>query len=47
MFSIRPQDKKRVIRKKAEADKAALLARGIDVRDQSNILDEEDADLLF
>jgi len=41
------QDKKRIARKKAEARKAELLERGIDVRDQSNILDEEDADLLF
>jgi len=41
------QDKKRIARKKAEERKAELLERGIDVRDQSNILDEEDADLLF
>lgn len=41
------QDKKRIARKKAENLKAELLEQGIDVRDQSNILDEEDADLLF
>lgn len=41
------QDKKRIARKKAEQRKAEMLERGIDVRDQSNILDEEDADLLF
>lgn len=41
------QDKKRIARKKAEVKQAELLARGIDVRDQTNILDEEDNDLLF
>jgi len=41
------QDKKRIARKKAEVKKAELLAAGIDVREQSNILDEDDADLLF
>lgn len=41
------QDKKRIARKKADAKKAALLEAGIDVRDQANILDEEDNDLLF
>jgi len=41
------QDKKRIARKKAEAKKAALLEQGIDVRDQSNMLDEGDDDILF
>lgn len=41
------QDKKRIARKKAEARKAALLEQGIDVRDQSNMLDEGDDDILF
>jgi len=41
------QDKKRIARKKAEKKTAELLAAGIDIRDQANILDEEDADLLF
>ncbi|KAJ6646450.1 V-type proton ATPase subunit D 1 [Pseudolycoriella hygida] len=41
------QDKKRIARKKAEAAKAELLAQGIDVRDQSNMLDEGDDDILF
>jgi len=41
------QDKKRIARKKAEALKAELLAQGIDVRDQSNMLDEGDDDILF
>lgn len=41
------QDKKRIARKKAEVKQAELLAAGIDVRDQTNILDEEDNDLLF
>lgn len=41
------KDKKRIIRKKAEKRQAELLAAGIDTRDQANILDEEDNDLLF
>jgi len=41
------QDKKRIARKKAEALKAELLEQGIDVRDQSNMLDEGDDDILF
>lgn len=41
------QDKKRIARKKAEARKALLLEQGIDVRDQSNMLDEGDDDVLF
>jgi len=41
------QDKKRIARKKVEAAKAALLEQGIDVRDQSNMLDEGDDDILF
>jgi len=41
------QDKKRIARKKEDARKAKLLADGVDVRDVSNILEEEDNDLLF
>jgi len=41
------QDKKRIARKKAEAAKAVLLEQGIDVRDQGNMLDEGDDDILF
>lgn len=41
------QDKKRIARKKAEAKKALLLEKGIDVRDVSNMLDEGDDDVLF
>jgi len=41
------QDKKRIARKKAEARKALLLEQGIDVRDQINMLDEGDDDVLF
>lgn len=41
------QDKKRIARKKAEALKAELLQQGIDVRQQANILDEGDDDVLF
>ncbi|XP_030378109.1 V-type proton ATPase subunit D 1 [Scaptodrosophila lebanonensis] len=41
------QDKKREARAKADAKKAELLQRGIDVRDQTNILDEGDDDVLF
>ncbi|KAH8300668.1 hypothetical protein KR018_006213 [Drosophila ironensis] len=41
------QDKKREARAKADAKKAALLQQGIDVREQANILDEGDDDVLF
>lgn len=42
------QDKKRISRKKAEKLKEELLAQGIDTRQAySNMLDEEDADILF
>lgn len=41
------QDKKRIARKKEEVRKAALLEKGIDVRDQANLLDEGDDDILF
>lgn len=42
------QDKKRIARKKAEAIKADLLAKGIDTRAAvSNMLDEGDEDILF
>jgi len=41
------QDKKRIARKKVEAAKAALLEQGIDVRDQRDMLDEGDDDILF
>ncbi|XP_059609171.1 V-type proton ATPase subunit D 1 [Phlebotomus argentipes] len=41
------QDKKRIAKAKAEAAKAELLAKGIDVRDVSNLLDEGDDDILF
>lgn len=41
------QDKKRIARKKAEARKAELLEQGVDVRDQGNMLDEGDDDILF
>lgn len=41
------QDKKRIARKKAELLKEELLAKGIDIRDQANILDEGDDDVLF
>lgn len=47
MFFLFWQDKKRIARKKEEARKAALLEQGIDVRETSNILEEEDNDLLF
>lgn len=46
-FAVHFQDKKRIARKKADAKKAALLEEGIDVRNISNILEEEDNDLLF
>lgn len=42
------QDKKRIIRQKAEARKAELLAKGIDVRNQANLIDDDgDDDILF
>uniref|UniRef100_A0A6B2EJD0 Putative v-type proton atpase subunit d n=1 Tax=Phlebotomus kandelakii TaxID=1109342 RepID=A0A6B2EJD0_9DIPT len=41
------QDKKKIAKAKAEAAKQALLAKGIDVRDVSNLLDEGDDDILF
>ncbi|ALC41542.1 Vha36-3 [Drosophila busckii] len=41
------QDKKREARQKADAKKAELLQQGIDVRQQANILDEGDDDVLF
>lgn len=41
------QDKKKIARKKAEEKKAALMAAGIDVRNEQNILQEDDDDLLF
>ncbi|XP_055695719.1 V-type proton ATPase subunit D 1 [Lutzomyia longipalpis] len=41
------QDKKKIARAKAEAAKAELLAKGIDVRDHANLLDEGDDDILF
>ncbi|EDW48001.1 GM21623 [Drosophila sechellia] len=41
------QDKKREARVKADAKKAELLQQGIDVRQQANILDEGDDDVLF
>ncbi|CAG9804599.1 unnamed protein product [Chironomus riparius] len=41
------QDKKRISRKKAEKAKEELLARGIDVRAVSNMLEEGDEDILF
>lgn len=42
------QNKKKIARKKDDARKAELLAAGIDVRKQQNILDDEkDEDLLF
>jgi V-type H+-transporting ATPase subunit D len=41
------QDKKRIARKKREADKEALLAQGIDTRNVVNMLEEEEDDVLF
>lgn len=41
------QDKKRIAREKNEKRKAELLAKGVDVRDVSNMLDEGDDDILF
>lgn len=42
------QDKKRILKKKEEARRAALLEKGIDVRHQANMLDEDgDEDILF
>lgn len=46
-FLFLKQDKKRIARKKAEAKKEQLLAEGIDIREHSNLLEEEDNDLLF
>uniref|UniRef100_A0A1B0CX37 Uncharacterized protein n=1 Tax=Lutzomyia longipalpis TaxID=7200 RepID=A0A1B0CX37_LUTLO len=45
--TIEIQDKKKIARAKAEAAKAELLAKGIDVRDHANLLDEGDDDILF
>lgn len=42
------QDKKRIARKKAEARAAALLAEGVDVRNQANLIEDDgDEDILF
>lgn len=41
------QDKKKIARAKDEAKKAERKARGEDVRDVANLLDEGDEDLLF
>jgi hypothetical protein len=41
------QDKKRIARKKKEADKAELAKSGAIEEQAANILEEEDADLLF
>ncbi|KAL5281283.1 ATP6V1D family protein [Megaselia abdita] len=41
------QDKKRVIKQKAEARKAELIAAGIDIHNTGNMLDEGDDDVLF
>lgn len=43
------QDKKKIIRAKEDARKAALLAAGIDIRDQggADIFNDGDDDLLF
>lgn len=41
------QDKKRVIKQKAEARRAQLIAEGIDVHSTGNMLDEGDDDVLF
>lgn len=41
------QDKKRIIKQKAEARKQMLLQQGIDVRDNPNLLAQEDDDILF
>ncbi|KAJ2951570.1 hypothetical protein O0L34_g13720 [Tuta absoluta] len=42
------QDKKKIIKDKAEAKKAELAALGVDTRDEaSTILDQEDNDIIF
>lgn len=41
------QDKKRIIKQKAEARKAELIAAGIDIHNTGNMLDEGDDDVLF
>ena len=42
------QDKKKILKKKEEARRAALLEVGIDVRNQANMLEEDgDEDILF
>jgi len=42
------QDKKRILRKKAEIEKAALKAKGVEVDGAANLLDDEhDEDVLF
>lgn len=41
------QDKKRIAKQKAEKVKEELLAKGIDIRSQANLLDEGDDDVLF
>lgn len=41
------QDKKRIIKQKAEAKKAQLIASGQEVNSGANMLDEGDDDLLF
>jgi len=41
------QDKKKIIRKKAEAKLEELKKQGVDIHDCANMLDEGDEDLLF
>ncbi|XP_013192304.1 V-type proton ATPase subunit D isoform X2 [Amyelois transitella] len=41
------QDKKKIIKEKAEAKRAELLAAGLEVRGITSLLDEGDEDLLF
>lgn len=41
------QDKKRIIRKKKEAEKAEKAKSGAVLEQSANLLEEEDADLLF
>ncbi|CAG9101182.1 unnamed protein product [Plutella xylostella] len=41
------QDKKKIIKDKAEAIKKEKRAQGTDLRDSANLLDEGDEDLLF
>lgn len=41
------QDKKRIARKKKEAAIADLLTQGVDTRAVSNMLEEEEDDVLF